>query len=84
MKDQPIEIWVVRHALTKGVLRKDARTTSIEGMVSVGPYEYYHGEGRGWFRTREEAVKAAEDMRLKKINSLEKQLKKLKALKFDV
>ncbi|TXH16598.1 MAG: hypothetical protein E6R03_05220 [Hyphomicrobiaceae bacterium] len=78
-----MEIWVASKALTQGVIGKTATTTSVEGMVQAGPYEYYHGEGRGWFRTRKEAVVAAEVMRLKKIKSLEKQLKKLKALKFD-
>ena len=39
--------------------------------------------GRDAFRTFEEAQAAAEKMQLKKVNSLEKQLVKLKKMKFD-
>lgn len=43
---------------------------------------YYHGEDKHWHRTRESAVKRANDMRDAKIKSLEKSIAKLKKMEF--
>lgn len=77
-------LWLSKYALTGG----------IEEVVS-GQDEhqsaYIRLEGYGWtfFKlgrevhlTREEAVSAAEAMRVKKLNSLRKQIKKLETLTF--
>ena len=45
--------------------------------------ESYHGEGKEWCRTKEEAIKRAEEMRKKKICSLKKQIEKLNSLRFE-
>lgn len=77
------KMWITSYALTAGI---EVR----EGRVSDG---FFHPEGRtfSYFRvgrdahpTMEEAVKAAELARQKKIASLKKQLAKLEKLNFTV
>lgn len=83
---QTFEVWVTKKSLSKGLLKRAVeQSKESPGMVSVpsnGWGEYYHGEGRDWHRTLEGAQKKAEQMRQAKIKSLEKQLAKLKAMKF--
>lgn len=86
-----MKIFVTTRALTEGILEVEAEQ-SIESpsMVSwVNPgcsnaawNNYAHGEGRQWHRTREAAIEKAEKMRLDKIYSHAKAIKKLNALKF--
>lgn len=45
--------------------------------------EFYHGKGKDRHTSKESALKRAEEVRAKKIESLRKQLKKLEELKFD-
>jgi len=78
-----MKIWNSKYALTKGLLEQEAKEAG-ESMVKVGPWQYLHGEGREWHRTREQAVSRAEMMRKKKIVSVSKQLERLNALRFDV
>jgi hypothetical protein len=44
---------------------------------------YYHGEGRQWHRDRFSAIKRAEEMRVSKIASLNKQIRKIQQLNFE-
>lgn len=44
---------------------------------------YYHEEGKEWHRTKESAIAKAEEMRKKKIASLQKQIKKLENINFE-
>lgn len=85
-----MKAFITKYALTRGIFEKDGRdvgygTFRIDAGFYSGHYSfayfYYHkGE---WFLTKEEAVIKAEEMRQKKIKTLEKQLSKLKTLKFD-
>lgn len=43
------------------------------------PHYFHKGE---WFKTKEEVIQKAEEMRLKKIKSLEKQLNKFRQMEF--
>lgn len=80
-----MKVFITSYALTLGILERDADQVTSD-MISVpgSDYgsQYFHGEGRQWHKTREAAVERAEHLRLKKIKSLENQIKKLKALKF--
>lgn len=43
----------------------------------------YHGEGNEWHFTKNKAIEKAEQMKLKRIESLKKQIKKLENMKFE-
>lgn len=77
--------YISKYALTQGIFEKqveDCFNISPDMVVTIGdayPSHYHNGD---WHRTREEAVKKADEMRLKKIGSLNGSLKKLENLKF--
>ena len=87
--DEPIEtFYITKHALTQGIEKEQGRVCEAGGgsMIEchpVGYSAYYHGEGREWHRTREAAIKKAEEMRLAKIKSIKKSLAKMEALRFE-
>ena len=51
-------------------------------MISSKKYGYYHGND--WHKKKEDAVLRAEVMRIKKIESLKKQIEKLNKMKFSL
>jgi hypothetical protein len=73
---EPIDIWT---ASIDGVF-KDCGVINGEG-VRCG-YRFLFREGKGWFRTREEAVRQANVLVQKRIKSLEKQLTKLRSITY--
>lgn len=78
-------VWVVKYALTDGVRRTAATKTSDNEYVlcrSINAFWSFK-IGKDVFLTEEEALQAAEKMRLKKIKSLQKQIKKLEEMRFD-
>lgn len=83
-----MKVWITKYALTQGIDEVEAEICD-SNMIKVKARgtgcidEYYHGKGKEWHLDRESAVKKAEEMKLKKIASLEKQIKKLKELKFE-
>lgn len=76
-----MKIYVTRYALTSGVLEYDAE---VKGRVAVAKNE----QGRvsvfrsDWHTSLDQARASAEEMRLKKIASLNKQIRKLEQLVF--
>ena len=82
IEDEKITAWVTKYALTLGIKKVDGRINHkiSSGMLCYGDRETAHGND--WHRTEAEAVARAEQMRLKKIESLEKQVAKLKKLSF--
>jgi len=80
-----MKVWISKYALTQGIFEMDAeQSENFPEMINrVGNHiETYHVEGRDWHLTKEDAIKKAEEMRLKKIESVKKQLSKLEKLKF--
>lgn len=80
-----MKVWITKYALTSGIVEIEGEITesgSLYDMRSSLPM-YYHGEGKEWHRTKESAIKKAEEMRQKKIESLKKQIKKLEEMKID-
>lgn len=82
-----MKVWITKYALTQGIYEIDARRCDnvvsndmIESIKNTG--SYYHGEGRDWHLSKEDAIKKAEEMRQKKIANLENQIEKLRGLKF--
>lgn len=86
IEEKMICIWLTLYALTKGIRQGEGRISEIDPKVCVffrTPKAVYGGVNKpDWHATREEALARAEDMRLRKIASLKKQLAKLRALKF--
>lgn len=81
-----MKVYITKYALTQGIYEAEAEECSgFNGMIKIdGEYpEYYHREGRDWCRTKEDAVKRAEEMREKRILSLKKQIEKLEKLRFE-
>lgn len=80
--------WITKYALTQGIFTVEAEDNIREEILVVRHLGYipdcYHGEGREWHRTPESAMARAEQMRKAKIASLEKQIKNLQAMKFEI
>lgn len=83
-----MKVWITKYALTQGINEVEAEICATD-MIMVKARkprcfnEYYYGEGKEWHRNRESALKRAEEMRTKKLSSLERQIEKLKKLKFE-
>ena len=84
IEDEKITVWVTKYALTLGIKKVDGIIPHAisSRMLCYGDHETAHGND--WHRTEAEAVDRAEQMRLKKIAGLEKQIAKLKKLSFTV
>lgn len=80
-----MKVWITKYALTKGIIEMECVQFGDISVREVGnPFPtYYHGEGDEWHRTKESAIKKAEEMRQKKIESLKKQIKKLEEMRFE-
>lgn len=86
-KDYPIiDAWVTKYALTSGIYKirgricNDVSEDMIKQLEPVSVSTYFHG--KDWHRSKEEAVKHANEMVKKKVDSLKKQLKKYEEMKF--
>ena len=83
-----MRVWITKYALTQGIFEADGKicTDIDENMIDAGKAGLYHNHYSGideWHKTKESAIRAAEHMRQKKIASLEKQIARLKKLKFE-
>lgn len=87
-----MKFWVTKYALSAGIIEVEGEISNtcddmlvcqrVGVLASRSRYdEYFHG--KDWHRTKVSAITRAEDMRVAKIASLEKQLKKLKGFRFD-
>lgn len=76
-----MKLWISKYALTKGLYECECEIDG--GMASGGGvFEHYHGEGREWHRTRQDAQIRAEVIRHARIQSLQKQITKLERMQF--
>ena len=82
-----MKVYITRHALTAGILERDAKVEeSVGGTILAfvkGNYNSYR-VGTDAFLNLDNAKKNAEERRLKKIESLKKQIKKLELLKIKI
>lgn len=80
-----MKVWITKYALTSGVIETEGTVSiSFPDMLDAkGFANYLHGEGKEWHKTKESAIKRAEEMRQKKIESLKKQIKKLELMRFE-
>jgi hypothetical protein len=83
-----MKVFVTKFALTQGILEVEVEGEPTIGdmVVSVpkpGEYkDHFHGEGKDWHRTLDDARQRAEFMRVNKVASLRKSLAKFERLKF--
>lgn len=77
-----MKIWVTKYALTRGILIKDAEVKENSATVRDRYPAHFHNDD--FHLTEEAALACAERMRLRKIESLNKQLAKLTKLKVSV
>ena len=81
-----MKFYITKHALTEGIFEVDGEIGEVcPTCISVKRKNhnltytsFYHVEGKEWHKTLKQAKERAEFMRLKKIASLEKQIKRLK------
>lgn len=81
-------VYITKYALTTGVYSAEA---DVNGDMAVQAVQrekgsvyaqYFHG--KDWHLTEDEALDRAEEMRIAKLKSLDKQMKKISALKFTI
>lgn len=82
-----MKVFVTKYALTQGIKEVEVEDCGngmvrTPGFLSNGGGRCFHGEGREWHRTKEAAVERAEKMRVDKIKSLQKSIKKIQDLKW--
>lgn len=83
-----MKIYVTKYCLTQGILEVNAERGAEHPDVAIvrpqrGSYgiaSFYHRNQ--WFENRDDAIANAESRRIKKIDSLNAQLSKLRDLKF--
>lgn len=77
-----MKIWITKYALTAGILAREGWTTDVERMIG-----YQEGASRNymhkpyWHASEAEAVSHAEELKARKLQSLEKQIAKIRKLK---
>lgn len=79
-----MKVFITKYALTKGIeeieVSHSERYPHMVTDEAPGLFRsFFKGE---WFHTREEAVADAEKRRLRKIESLKKQISNLESIKF--
>lgn len=79
-----MKVWITKYALTRGIIESEGEELSktmirVRGAaVKCQVYSIFPD----WWPSKESAILRAEQMRNAKIKSLEKQVEKLKKLKF--
>lgn len=80
-------VYITKYALTQGILEVqgeivDSKGKSFVTWKHIGTRFAQYAHGKDWHTDRAAAVKQAEAMVANKIQSVEKQLKRLKGLTF--
>lgn len=81
------KIWATKYALTVGIFELGPvkyRDNMVSYRQSNGYTQFYHGLGKEFHFSLEEAQARAEEMRIAKIASLRKQIEKLQTMKIEV
>lgn len=80
------KVFITKYALSSGIKGMEVvNKCKVDDTLFVyvkGQYSSYRIGSEAFF-SKENAIKKAEEMRLKKIESLKKQIKKLEDLKFE-
>jgi hypothetical protein len=76
-----MKVWVSKYALSSGILEKEMERASTSPEYVTDKYLFLK-LGSEAHESKEEAIKKANDMRIKKIASLRKKLEKIEGLVF--
>lgn len=76
------KVYITNYALTDGIKEYPAELTEPGTALVVTKYNTWHFPKGKYFLTLEDAKKDAEKIRLKKIDSLKKQIEKLEKMEF--
>lgn len=81
--EKTVTAWISKYALSSGVFSTKVRISEkFPNMASSAENSLQTFHGSDWHRTKEAALKKAEDMRVKKIDSIKKQLARLQKMDF--
>ena len=75
------KVWITKYALTQGIFEAEGKVFSGE-YFDIGCRDGLFTKNE-WHHTKSEAIARAEEMRIAKLKSLDKQIKKISALKFE-
>ena len=82
-----MKAYIVKYALSRGIIEAEGKANFIgDGdylQVQKNDHELHHYHGKEWAETKQIAIALAEEMRLKRIASLERQIAKLRAMEFN-
>lgn len=81
------KIYVTKYALTSGIFSVDAAIDSAGKMATYrqsGSYFTEYAHGNDFHLTKEAAQNRAHEMRIKKLQSLDKKIKQISAMKFEI
>lgn len=85
-----MRVWITKYAITSGIFETEVikSMSEFEDMISYNSYSdnksnIEHCHKPDWHVDKESAIKRAEEMRIKKIASLKKQITKLENMKFE-
>lgn len=76
-----MKAYITKYALTRGILIKDGEISDSGYFRVEGDYNSYGGGE--YFIRKNHAVENAEERRIKKLKSLDKQIKKLSDINFN-
>lgn len=80
MSNEPMEVWCVKYALTQGIFKVGGVSNPDGKRFSCGADRYHQQLGPyEWASNLETAKIMAEEMRKKKVASLEKQIEKARS-----
>lgn len=80
-----MKVWITKYALTDGIIEADAEScgTNIASVSWDNGTRCTNLYWKECYLSKEYAIKKAEEMRQKKIESLKKQIKKLEKMRFE-
>lgn len=82
-----VKVYITKYALSSGIFSVHGELFANDGAVSYrreGGRFIEHAHGKDFHLTAEEALARAEEMRISKLKSLEKKIKNLSEMKFQI
>lgn len=75
-----MKVWITKYALTRGIVEAEANAPSDRVVKFPNGKILYVGHS---YADKKEAIQKADEMRVRKIASLKKQIEKLEKMKFE-
>lgn len=80
--EQKTTVYITKYALTRGILKSVGKIERDSGFFYPGDRTCGYATPTQWTASKQEAIKKAEEMRRKKIESLKKQIERIEKLNF--